>query len=291
MTERESPPTAEGFRPVRRAVSALFRLAPELRPGLEKTLWRGFYELASLGPGGDAAALMNYGYAEPDEVRAGADMDHFGLALYGAVARGGELRGQDVLEVGCGRGGGAAHVFDSFAPATMTGIDLARTAVRHAQRRHGRPGLSFRVGDAQRLPFADGSFDAVINVESSHCYPDVGRFLTEVARVLRPGGMLLLADFRGSGASAQEVGGGDVETLRGQIAAAGFETVAEQDITTCVVRSLSLGTPSVRARVARRVPRPLRRHVLEFSGIEGSMIHRSFAGGDRTYLRFALRRD
>ena len=123
VTERQSTPGAEGFRPLRKAVSALFRLAPGLRPGVEKTLWRGFYELASLGPGGGAAALMNYGYAGPD-AQAGTDMDRFGLALYAAVAAGGELRGRDVLEVGCGRGGGAAHVFDSFAPATMTGIDL-----------------------------------------------------------------------------------------------------------------------------------------------------------------------
>jgi SAM-dependent methyltransferase len=270
-------------------VSAVFRLAPGLRPGLEKTLWRGFYELASLGPGGGAAALMNYGYAGPDETRPAADMDRFGLALYAAVARGGELRGQDVLEVGCGRGGGAAHVFDTFGPATMTGIDLARTAVGHAGRRHGRPGLSFRVGDAHELPFGDASFDAVINVESSHCYPDVARFLSEVARVLRPGGMLLMADFRGSGPAAQ-AGGGDVELLRSQIAGAGFETVAEEDITPCVVRSLSLGSPAVRDRVARRVPRPLRRHALEFSGIEGSMIYRSFVDRERTYLRFSLLR-
>jgi SAM-dependent methyltransferase len=43
-------------------------------------------------------------------------------------------------------------------------------------------------GDAEALPFDDGSFDAVINVESSHNYPDLAKFLSEVARVLRPGG-------------------------------------------------------------------------------------------------------
>jgi SAM-dependent methyltransferase len=289
MTEQESQPAAEGFRPVRRAVSAVFRLAPALRPGVEKTLWRGFYELASLGPGGGAAALMNYGYAEPD-AEAGTDMDRFGLALYAAVARGAELRDRDVLEVGCGRGGGAAHVFDSFTPARMTGIDLARTAIGHARRRHARPGLSFRVGDAQQLPFPDASFDVAINVESSHCYPDVARFLSEVARVLRPGGMLLMADFRGNGPAAQAVGGGDLEMLRSQISGAGFQTLAAEDITPCVIRSLSLGTPAVRDRVARRVPRPLRRHALEFSAIEGSAIYRSFVDRERTYMRFSLLR-
>ena len=52
-------------------------------------------------------------------------------------------------------------------------------------------------GNAESLPFADESFDAVINVEASHGYPDFPRFLAEVARVLRPGGHFLYADFRG----------------------------------------------------------------------------------------------
>jgi ubiquinone/menaquinone biosynthesis C-methylase UbiE len=48
------------------------------------------------------------------------------------------------------------------------------------------------------MPFPDASFDAVINVESSHCYPSMGRFLSEVHRVLRPRGSLLFADLRTS---------------------------------------------------------------------------------------------
>ena len=49
-------------------------------------------------------------------------------------------------------------------------------------------GLDFVHGDAESLPFSDGSFDAVINVEASHAYPRLTRFLEEVVRVLRPGG-------------------------------------------------------------------------------------------------------
>jgi ubiquinone/menaquinone biosynthesis C-methylase UbiE len=56
--------------------------------------------------------------------------------------------------------------------------------------------LDFVRGDAQNLHFPDQSFDAVINVEASHIYPNLERFLGEVARVLRPGGHFLYADFR-----------------------------------------------------------------------------------------------
>ena len=58
------------------------------------------------------------------------------------------------------------------------------------------PGLDFVHGDAENLPFPDESFDAVINVEASHIYPHFDRFLSEVKRVLRPGGHFLHVDFR-----------------------------------------------------------------------------------------------
>jgi SAM-dependent methyltransferase len=49
-------------------------------------------------------------------------------------------------------------------------------------------------GDAEDLPFSDNEFDIVINVESSHNYPNLRRFFEEVARVLRPGGFFSHAD-------------------------------------------------------------------------------------------------
>ena len=50
--------------------------------------------------------------------------------------------------------------------------------------------------DAEKLPFDDESFDAIINVESSHCYPHIDSFLSEVRRVLAPGGCFGIVDFR-----------------------------------------------------------------------------------------------
>ena len=81
-------------------------------------------------------------------------------------------------------------------PASYTGLDLNPAGIEFCQKRHNLPGLDFVHGDAENLPFADQSFDAVINVEASHLYPHFPRFLAEVARVLRPGGHFLYADFR-----------------------------------------------------------------------------------------------
>jgi SAM-dependent methyltransferase len=289
MTPEAGVRPSRRVRPVPAAIRAIVRAAPQLQPSIERLLWRAFYEIASARGRNIGTALMNYGYATSQELESGDGEDRFGLALYGAVAGAGDLSGKDVLEVGCGRGGGSAFVFEHFHPSSMTGVDLAHSAIERCRRRYGRPGLTFLSGDAQSLPLPAEAFDAVINVESSHCYPEMALFLGEVRRVLRPGGQLLLADFRPTESSAAGAGSqDDVRTLRQQLADAGFRTLVEEDITAEVLRALSLATPAVRARIQRRVPRLLRGKALEFSAVEGSAIFRSFAGGERTYLRFAL---
>ena len=51
-------------------------------------------------------------------------------------------------------------------------------------------------GDAQNLPLEDKTYDVVLNVESSHRYPDFKSFLSEVSRLLKPDGYFLFTDFR-----------------------------------------------------------------------------------------------
>ena len=58
------------------------------------------------------------------------------------------------------------------------------------------PNLDFAVGDSENIPFSDDMYDIVINIESSHCYGSMENFLSEVYRVLKPGGSFLFCDFR-----------------------------------------------------------------------------------------------
>lgn len=122
--------------------------------------------------------------------------DRFFIQLYHRTATQVDLAGKRVLEIGCGHGGGASYLMRALHPASYTGLDLNPAGIAFCQKRHNLAGLEFVQGDAENLPFPDQSFDVVINIESSHLYRQLPRFLDEVARVLHPGGHFLYADFR-----------------------------------------------------------------------------------------------
>lgn len=105
------------------------------------------------------------------------------------VARG--ARGGDVLDLGCGPGHAALMFAAEHPSARVTGADaspeMVAIANRHAARA-GIPNVSFVVGDAQALPFADRSFDRVYSIASIKHWPRPEAGLAEIHRVLRPGG-------------------------------------------------------------------------------------------------------
>ncbi len=120
----------------------------------------------------------------------------YSIQLYHSTATQVEIKDKEVLEVSCGHGGGASYLVRTLGPASYTGLDLNPAGVEFCRRRHQLPGLDFVQGNAQELPFADQSFDVLVNVEASLHYPRVDLFLAEAARVLRPGGHLVYADAR-----------------------------------------------------------------------------------------------
>jgi 2-polyprenyl-3-methyl-5-hydroxy-6-metoxy-1,4-benzoquinol methylase len=95
------------------------------------------------------------------------------------------------LTVGCSTG-----IIDSFvAPhvGTMVGIDIDEAAIAHAQARHATSNLSFRLGDAMALDFAEESFDVVLCSQVYEHVPDPIQLMRNIDRVLAPGGICYFA--------------------------------------------------------------------------------------------------
>jgi SAM-dependent methyltransferase len=144
--------------------------------------------------------FINHGFVELDGadtfewVKPGDEPWRYNLNLIRELVRGVSLEGARVLDVGCGRGGTCSYLVRYHAPADVVGVDLILGQVEFCQSTHHAPNLRFQQADAQKLPFADGSFDVVTNIESSHCYPDRDAFYSEVRRVLRPGGSFCYTD-------------------------------------------------------------------------------------------------
>lgn len=96
------------------------------------------------------------------------------------------LRGA-VLEIGVGTGLNLSYYGQG---ARVTGIEPERALMPAAHARAARRGYALSVGDAQQLPFADGSFDAAVSTLVFCSLPDPARVLDELRRVLRPGAKL-----------------------------------------------------------------------------------------------------
>ena len=105
-----------------------------------------------------------------------------------------DLHGARVLESGCGRGGNLMAMGRWFDTAQLVGLDLSGVAIAAVRDRLGDRGVSAVHGDAESLPFASRSFDAVVCIESAGHYPDRLAFFVEVARLVRPGGWFLYAE-------------------------------------------------------------------------------------------------
>ena len=145
-----------------------------------------------------------------------------------------------VLDLGCGTGQLTRRLCGEFVDATIVGADLSEGMLAEAASRLARIGgatPSLVRADADDLPFTDSSVDLVVCTESFHWYPDQARAADELARVLAPGGRVLIASiatYTGPGdrllRSATAAGGRTVRALppsrmRRLLVGAGFDVV------------------------------------------------------------------
>lgn len=268
---------------LRRVSVALFPPAPG-----EDGAFAGYYAaLARLVPD-RRLTFMNHGYAGDDVVL--SDLDDaerpwaHAVALVRRTLDDAPLAGARVLDVGCGRGGPAAYVARHHAPREVVGLDACADAIALCRRHHREPNLSFVHGRADDLPFPDGSFDVVVNLESSHCYPDRAAFLAEVVRVLRPGGAFCYADV---------VRAAELPALARALAAERrLRVLREADITAGVARGIERGRTALAglldgARDASLANSAIIDHLVHSINVQ---VHRHLAEGRWRYRAWRLER-
>jgi fatty-acid O-methyltransferase len=187
---------ASGRIVVRGPSDAIARLRARVRGGIPATR----YEEVAERIRDPRFVFVNHGFVELD----GSDdfawlqpVDvpwKYNLNLIRQLVRDTVIDGARVLDVGCGRGGTCSYFVRYHQPAEVVGVDLISGQVEFCRATHQAAHLRFMQADAQQLPFDDASFDVVTNVESSHCYPSLEAFFSEVRRVLKPGGVFCYTD-------------------------------------------------------------------------------------------------
>jgi len=251
------------------------------------TLWKIWHNYLVSRDSEFEIKCMNYGYADTDEnlkpleLKKEDESERYCLKLYHQNVVGKELEGKELLEVGCGRGGGASYISRYFHPKSYIGLDLSKKAVKFCNAHYKVPGLTFVQGRAEELPFEDCTFDAIINVESSRGYSDMDSFLSEVHRVLNPNGHLLFSDMRTKEGN---------EILKERFKTANLKIINETNILPNVLKALQLDNERRKNLIIKISSKFLHKSANEFSGLIGTERYRLFEDGIINYYHYTLQK-
>lgn len=156
-------------------------------------------EAASVSDAGSSESAngskMHLGRFNPrDNLGSLIDSEHLGRYLWASRA----VAGKDVLDAGCGVGDGCRILVDAGA-TTITGLDNSQEAITQARAEFPELSDSFHLADLCRIDLPDDGFDVVVCFETIQMIADGERALSELSRVLRPGGLLLISSPRREG--------------------------------------------------------------------------------------------
>jgi ubiquinone/menaquinone biosynthesis C-methylase UbiE len=240
--------------------------------------------------GDNAPLFMNWAYEEDPPMalplEASDEPNRAHINLYHRTAtQAADLSGKRVLEVSCGQGGGASYLVRTFHPASYTGLDLNPEGIAFCRKRHNLPGLDFVQSNAENLPFADQSFDALVNVEASHLYLRFPRFLAEVERVLRPGGHFLYTDVR------PQV---RIDEWEAALAETPMRLISQRVINEEVMRGIEntqQNTQRLLGPVSRRAPSSLQGLARRINDMQASTFYQTLRSGENSYRMYCFNKE
>lgn len=256
----------------------------KLSPISKKWFWKKWYNLFAKKARNSNLKLMNYGFhslglklslLDEDEI------ERYPIQLYSFVAGQTTVKDKNILEVGSGRGGGASFIARYLDPASITGIDISKDAVNLCSKIYSIPNLNFAVGDSENIPFSDNTYDILINIESSHCYGNMTKFLNESCRVLKTGGFFLFCDFRTKSS---------IQKLYDQFSSSDLKFINRIDITDNIISGLNNLSSYREKNIDESVPLLFRKIFKTYAGIKGTEIYNSFSNGSMIYVCAILKK-
>ncbi|CAF1528486.1 unnamed protein product [Adineta steineri] len=247
-------------------------------------LW--YERIASIYTSVNELQFINYGYADMDEYTD----DHNGYysrKLYEQVLANVTLTDQNVIEINCGRGAGAAWCVHTHASYSYTGIDPSQDVINLCQRLYSTtPRLSFVVATpTKHLPFENESVDIILCIEATHSFGEsiaITQFANEVVRVLRPNGFLLWCDFcymNGSSTSLYDLVANDSLIIEEKI-----------NITRNVLHALDIQNKSRTDFIQRYIQTEEQEYFRRFAGLPGTQIYEDMSQGRSEYWRVIFRK-
>ncbi len=254
----------------------------EVQKGYQKV----FHSLQDYGLA-EYSSFLNLGYADVDVKKTEEGESPFyklnqtSIRLLYELIGDNSLDGHRVLEVGCGRGGSLAELDEKFQSKLLVGLDLCFENVYHCSKVHKLKKGFFCEGDAEKLPFRSNTFDDIVNIESSHSYPDIESFYREVYRVLVNGGLFFYTDIMSVEKFMQ------CEALLIKI---GFQMLTNRDITANVLKACEEKAKK-RATVFKKVNMKNDMSLLEdFLGVPGSDIYQEMKDCVQIYKIIILKK-
>ena len=123
---------------------------------LKNFLFRIWYWYLSTIDRNAQVIFMNYGYSNDKhkiKLDENDEKNRYSIQLYHLVATGIDIKGKDILEVGCGRGGGLSYINRYLEPGLVTGVDLSNKAIEFYKKYYANERIKFSQADAQNLNF------------------------------------------------------------------------------------------------------------------------------------------
>jgi len=240
---------------------------------------------------------MNWGYAslEKDGVLVKNlsqedENERFSIQLYHYMSTGmgtwKNLEGKTLVEVSSGRGGGLDYISRYLNADKCIGVDISQVQIDYCRKIYGsNKKLMFVNGESEKLSklqeLNNEEIDIIINVESGHCYSNFQKFIQEVDRVLKPGGLFAYSDFRPSH---------EWEKTEQELTGFSLKIAKKENISQNVMHSLKLDESRKWELIKNKLGPVLRFFFKQIGGVKGSHIFEGLSKGTMISMAYVLKK-